>query len=308
LVVLMVAAGAMVGALFSADAWNYVTFTAGETKNPHRNLPLSLLFGTGLVITLYLLANVAYLSGLPVRGTPEVHEEVRNFDRRIERAEERGSTKDAEKAAEEKKAFLEGKSTFERGIAYARDDRVGTAILERASPKWGVTFIALTVIVSTFGCVNGLMLMGARLYYAMARDGLFFRAAGSLTRRGVPAVGLVMQAVWSVLLIFSGTYSDLLDYIIFATLMFYALTVAGLFVLRVKRPDAERPYKAFGYPIVPALYVLLCTGIMLNMLVVRPKYTWPGLIIVLSGIPVYFLWRLFSRRMAEIRDASAKRR
>lgn len=298
LVVLMVAAGAMVGALFSADAWNYVTFTAGETKNPHRNLPLSLLFGTGLVITLYLLANVAYLSALPVRGSFVVNAKMRALDRRAAIAEGAGNLKAVKQVQREKKHFLEGKTPFERGIAYAKDDRVGTEVLEAKSPGLGVTFIALTVIVSTFGCVNGLMLMGARLYYAMARDGLFFRAAGTLNRRGVPAVGLVMQAVWSVLLIFSGTYSDLLDYIIFATLMFYALTVAGLFVLRFKRPDAERPYKAFGYPIVPALYVLLCASIMLNLLVVRPKYTWPGLIIVLSGIPVYFLWRRFARRPA----------
>src|SRR5262249_39763874 len=145
------------------------------------------------------------------------------------------------------------------------------------------------------GCVNGLMLMGARLYYAMARDGVFFRAAGALNRRGVPAFGLVLQAIWSILLIFSGTYNELIDYTIFATLMFYALTVTGLFVLRFRRSDAERPYRAFGYPVVPALYVLLCSGIMLNLLVVRPLYTWPGLLIVLAGVPVYFLWRLSAR-------------
>src|SRR5262249_45845191 len=148
------------------------------------------------------------------------------------------------------------------------------------------------------GCVNGLMLMGARLYYAMARDGVFFRAAGALNHRGVPAFGLVLQAVWSILLIFSGTYNELIDYTIFATLMFYALTVAGLFVLRYRRPDAERAYRAFGCPVVPALYGFLCAAIMLNLLVVRPLYTWPGLIIVLSGIPVYFLWPLFARRLA----------
>jgi basic amino acid/polyamine antiporter, APA family len=298
LIVLMVTAGAMVGALFSADAWNYVTFTAGETKNPHRNLPLSLLFGTGLVITLYVLANIAYLSALPVRGTPEVHAEMRQLDRKAEAKEKAGDTKALEKIEERRKDYLAGKDTFERGIAYARDDRVGTAVVERASPQWGVTFIALTVIVSTFGCVNGLMLMGARLYYAMARDRVFFRAVGTLNWRGVPAVGLVLQALWSVLLIFSGTYIDLLEFTTFVSLLFYAVTVTGLFVLRRKRPDAERPYKAFGYPVVPALYVVLCAGIMLNLLVVRPRFTWPGLIIVLSGIPVYFLWRLFARRPA----------
>ncbi len=260
LIVLMVAAGAMVGALFSSDAWNNVTFIAGEVKNPRRTLPLSLVLGTVLVITLYVLANVAYLAVLPVQGDPA------------------------------------GATAAERGIAYARDDRVATAVMERASPGLGVTFIAVAVMVSTFGCVNGLMLMGARLYYAMARDGLFFRSVGRLSTRGVPAVGLVLQNLWSVVLIFSGTYSELIDYTIFATMMFYALTVAGLFVLRRTRPDADRPYRAFGYPLVPALYVLLCAGIMLDLLVVRPVYTWPGLIIVLAGIPVYFVWRLTGSR------------
>jgi APA family basic amino acid/polyamine antiporter len=260
LAALMVLGGAMVGALFSADAWNNVTFTAGEIKNPRRNLPLSLALGTGMVIVLYLLANVAYLAALPALGT-------------------------------------EGAATpFERGIAHARDDRVGTAVLEQVSPQLGVTLMAVVIMISTFGCVNGLILTNARLFYAMAQDRLFFHSVGRLNQRGVPAAGLVLQAVWAVVLIFSGTYSDLLDYIIFAALMFYALTVAGLFVLRRKMPDAERPYRAVGYPVMPALYVALCVLIMVDLLVVKPIYTWPGLILVLAGIPVYFLWRLRAQR------------
>jgi basic amino acid/polyamine antiporter, APA family len=255
LAVLMVFGGAMVGGLFSADAWNNVTFIAGEMRNPRRNLPLGLFLGVGLVITLYVLANVAYLAALPLAGTPD------------------------------------GATPFESGIAHARDDRVGTAVLEVISPGLGVRLMAVAIMVSTFGCVNGLTLMGARLYWAMAHDQLFFHRVGALNRRGVPAAGLVLQAAWAVLLLFTGTYSELLDYIIFATLLFYALTVIGLFVLRRKRPDAERPYRAFGYPVVPALYVLACAAVMLDLLIVRPVFTWPGLILVLSGIPVYFLWR-----------------
>jgi len=264
LIVLMVAGGSMVGSLFSADAWNNVTFTAGEVKNPRRNLPLSLALGTGLVSVLYILANVAYVVTLPVQGS-------------------------------------EGASTtFERGISHAQDDRVATAIMEEVSPKLGLdrissnfgpAFMAVAIMVSTFGCANGLILAGARLYYAMARDGLFFRSVGRLNVRGVPAVGLILQGVWATLLTFSGTYGNLLDYVIFANLLFYVLTVTGLFILRRTRPDAERPYRAFVYPFLPALYVFLCAVIMLDLLVVKPRYTWPGLIIVLTGIPVYFLWR-----------------
>jgi APA family basic amino acid/polyamine antiporter len=231
-------------------------------KNPRRNLPLSLALGTVLVITLYLLANVTYLAALPLRGDVP-----------------------ADKAA------LENASTFDRGIAHARDDRVGTAVLEQASPNFGVPLMAVAIMVSTFGCVNGLVLSGARLYFAMARDGLFFRSVGRLNANHVPAFGLVLQGVWSIVLVFSGSYSELLDYIIWATLFFYVLTVAGLFVLRRTMPDAERPYRAFGYPLVPGLYVLLCAVIMLALLFVRPVYSWPSFLIVLTGIPVYFLWR-----------------
>jgi basic amino acid/polyamine antiporter, APA family len=257
---LMVVGGAMVGALFSADAWHNVTFTAGETKYPQRNLPLSMILGTGLVISLYLLANAAYLCALPIDG------------------------------------FEGGGPVVQRGISHAKDDRVGTAVLEKVSPKYGAPAMAIAIMVSTFGCLNGLILMGPRLYYAMARDGLFFQAAGRLNKQGVPAAGLVMQGAWSLLLVFSGTYGQLLDYVIFAALLFYAMTVVGLFVLRVRRPDAKRPYRALGYPWLPALYVILCSLVMLDLLIVKPLFTWPGLGIVLTGIPVYLFWR--GKRMA----------
>ncbi|MFQ3650188.1 MAG: amino acid permease [Gemmataceae bacterium] len=248
-IALMVAGGAMVGSLFSADAWNNVTFSAGEVKQPERTVPLALILGPTLVIVLYLLANLAYVAALTM---PEIQS--------------------------------------------APDDRVATAVMEKASPGLGVWFIAVAVMISTFGCVNGMILMGARLYYAMARDGLFFEQVGTLNTQRVPANGLMVQGVWSVLLVFSGTYSELLDYVIFAALLFYALTVAGLFVLRWRRPDWPRPVRAFGYPVVPAVYMLFCTLLMLDLLIVRPEYTWPGLILVVAGIPVYFGWRIFGRK------------
>ena len=259
-VALMVAGGAMVGALFAADAWNNVTFIAAELKDPRKVLPRCLVLGTVLVIALYILANVAYLVALPVQGS------------------------------------VDGVTPFAQGIAHARDDRVGTAVLELVSPGLGVPLMAIAIMVSTFGCVNGMAQMGARLYWAMARDSLFFQSVGRLNRRGVPAAGLILQGIWSIALIFSGTYSELLDYVIFAALFFYVLTVVGLFVLRWKQPRAERPYRVWGYPLVPAVYVILCALIMLDLLIVRPVYTWPGLAIVLSGIPVYFLWRFFGSR------------
>jgi amino acid transporter len=186
---------------------------------------------------------------------------------------------------------LDAEVAFARGIDQAKDDRVGTAVLERASPTLGVPLMAIAIMISTFGCVNGLVLMGPRLYYAMARDKLFFQSVGQLNQNGVPAWGLILQGLWSIVLIFSGTYGDLLDYIVFAALLFYVLTVTGLFVLRKKQPNAERPYRAIGYPVVPALYVTLCALIMLDLLVVKPVYSWPSFLIVLAGIPVFFLWR-----------------
>jgi APA family basic amino acid/polyamine antiporter len=276
-VALMVAGGAMVGALFSADAWNNVTFIAGEMRNPQRNLPLSLALGTGLVITLYLLANLAYVNSLPMQPSAELMQ-------KIEALEKAGKQ-------DELQQLIATTSPREFGIARASEDRVATAVVRLVSPEWGVGLMALAIMISTFGCVNGMTLMGARLYYAMSRDGLFFKSVGTLNSRAVPAAGLILQMLWSVLLVFSGTYNELLDFVIFAVLVFYVLTVAGLFVLRYKMPNAERPARAIGYPVLPALYVVLCSLIMVDLLIVRPKFTWPGLIIVLTGIPVYYLWR-----------------
>jgi APA family basic amino acid/polyamine antiporter len=177
-------------------------------------------------------------------------------------------------------------------IASAPEDRVGTLAASSLMGDWGQSFITAAILISTFGCTNGLILAGARVYFAMARDGLFFRRAAEVSPRfRTPIFALIIQGVWAALLALSGTYSDLLDYVIFAALLFYVLTVAGLFVLRTKRPDLHRPYKAFGYPLLPALYVLLAFLIMLDLLWVKPTYTWPGLIIVLTGLPVYVLWR-----------------
>jgi basic amino acid/polyamine antiporter, APA family len=255
LVIAMVLCGAMVGSLFSSDAWNNVTFVAHEVKNPHRTLPWGLFLGTVIVITLYVLANLAYLAALPLQGDA-------NAD-----------------------------SAFLRGIDHAKNDRVGTAVLEVVSPILGVKIMAVIIMISTFGCVNGLTLMGPRLYYAMARDGLFFQSVGALNRNGVPAAGLWLQCAWSIVLIFSGSYNELLEYIIFAALMFYILTVSAVFVLRRKQPTANRPYRAWGYPLLPGLYIVLCAVIMLSLLVVKPVYSWPSFIIVLAGIPVYYVWR-----------------
>lgn len=247
---------AQVGSLFSCEAWNNVTFTAGEVRNPQRNLPLSLALGTGTVILLYLAANVVYLLALPLKGDPGAADVVG------------------------------------RGIQYAAEDRVGTAVMEVMFGGAGETMMAVAILISTFGCVNGLLLSGARVYYAMARDGVFFRAVGHLhPGYNTPARSLVVQGVWTSILCLSGTYSQLLDYIVFAVLVFYILTIAGVFVLRVKRPLAERPYKAVGYPILPAVYILMALYVDFMLLLYKPQYTWPGLILVLAGIPVYLLWR-----------------
>jgi len=251
---------AMVGSLFSSDSWNNITFTAGEVINPKKNIPLSLALGTGTVITLYLLANVAYILMLPVVGNPDASD------------------------------------VFGRGIQYATSDRVGVAAATMIFGAPAALIMALFIMVSTFGCNNGLILAGARVYYAMAKDALFFKKVGTLNSKSVPGVALIVQAVWASMLCFSGTYSDLLDYVIFAVLIFYILTIAGIFILRRKRPDAERPYKAFGYPVIPAMYILAATAICIDLLIFKPDYTWPGLVIVLLGIPVYFIWRKFSSR------------
>lgn len=247
---------AMVGSLFSSDAWNNVTFTAGETVDPRRNIPLSLAIGTGAVTVLYILANVAYLAVLPVTGAPGA-------------ADAAGG-----------------------GIQFAAADRVATAAMSVIMGPAAVVVMALLIMVSTFGCNNGLILSGARVYYAMARDGVFFRSAGRLNARSVPGAALVVQGVWACLLCLSGTYGDLLDYVIFAVLLFYVLTVAGIFMLRKKRRDAERPYRAFGYPVLPALYIVAAIAVSVDLLILKPTYTWPGLGIVLIGIPVFYAWKI----------------
>jgi APA family basic amino acid/polyamine antiporter len=246
---------AQTGSLFSADAWNNITFTAGEVKDPRRNIPLSLALGTAVVIGLYLLANVAYLATLPFTA-----------------------------------------------VQHAPADRVATATLDVVFPGAGATIMAVAIMISTFGCNNGLILAGARAYYAMARDGLFFRSAGELNAARVPAWGLVLQGIWAIALILPRTYnpstgtygnlySNLLDYVVSAALIFYILTIAGVFRLRLTRPEVERPYRAFGYPLIPALYIAGASIILLVLFVYRASTTWPGLVIVLLGVPVYFAWR-----------------
>jgi APA family basic amino acid/polyamine antiporter len=252
---LMLVGGAMVGPLFSSDAWNNVTFTSSEVRNPRRTLPRSLVGGTAVVMLLYCLTNLAYLCLLPLPGTAE------------------------------------GTTVAARGIQYAAEDRVATAAAWMIFGPSAAAIMAVAIMVSTFGCLNGLILAGPRLYYAMARDNLFFVRTGHLNVAGVPANGLWFQMVWASLLTLSGTYGNLLDYVIMAALLFYVLTVVGLFILRQRRPDAERPYRAYGYPWLPGLYVLLAAAIMADLLFVKPTYTWPGLLIVLTGVPVYFLWR-----------------
>jgi APA family basic amino acid/polyamine antiporter len=255
---------AQVGSLFSADAWNNITFTAGEVKKPKRNIPLSLAIGVGMVIGLYILANIAYSCVLTVEQ-----------------------------------------------IQAAPDDRVATAALQTLWGPVAATIMAIAIVISTFGCNNGLILAGARVYYAMAKDGLFFRSTGKLNKWHVPAVGLALQCVWASLLVLPRTrlrdasgaillkggspqygnlYSNLLNYVVFAVLIFYILTIAGVFVLRRKRPDVERPYRAFGYPVVPILYIGMALVILVVLLLYLTSTTWPGLLIALTGIPVYLLW------------------
>jgi APA family basic amino acid/polyamine antiporter len=248
---------AQTGSLFSADAWNNITFTAGEVKNPKRNIPLSLALGTGIVIALYLLANVAYLATLPF-------EKIQGADR-------------------------------------VASDTANVIFTGR-----GAIVMAVAIMISTFGCNNGLILAGARAYYAMARDGLFFKAVGRLNDKHVPLWGLIIQGIWSAMLVLPRTikhdaagavtgygnlYGNLLDYVISAALIFYILTIAGIFRLRQTRPDAERPYRAFGYPVVPVLYILGASIILIVLFVYQTATTWPGLLIILTGVPVYFIWK-----------------
>ncbi|HOU96460.1 MAG TPA: amino acid permease [Bacteroidales bacterium] len=245
---------ALVGSLFASDAWYNVTYIAGEVINPKKVIPLSLLLGTFLVSTLYLLTNFVYIKFLPVTGTPD------------------------------------GTNAIARGIQFATDDRVATSAMSVVVGDYAAIIMAIFIIVSTFGCNNGLIIAGARVYYAMARDGLFFSKAGELNSKGVPGFAIAIQGIWSILLCLSGTYSNLLDYVIFAVLLFFALTIFAIFILRKKRPDFPRPYKAFGYPVIPFVYILAITAIMIILLIFKPDYTFPGLAIVLLGIPVFFIW------------------
>lgn len=252
---------ALVGSLFSSDSWHAPTFAAAEVQNPARNLPRALVNGTVMVTVLYVLANVSYLVVLPLHGTAE------------------------------------GATIMERGISFATQDRVATAVMESIFGPSGALIMAGAIVISTLGCNNGLILSGARVYYAMARDGSFFARAGVLSEHGVPSFSLVMQSVWTSLLCLTGTYNQLLDYVIFAALVFYALTTIGLFLLRAKRPDEPRPYRAIGYPVLPALYVLAATGVAVTLLVAAKTrvQSLTGLLIVLLGVPVYLWWHRGAR-------------
>ena len=252
LALLPVIAAAMVGSLFSMDAWNNVGFAGSELKDPKRDLPFAMAVGVLTVTALYLLANVAYISVLPVDA-----------------------------------------------IANAPQDRVGTAALQAMLGNTGLYVMAVAIMISTFGCNNGLILAGARVYYAMSRDDLFFRSAGVLhPQYKTPAIALIVQAVWTSVLCLSGTYSQLLEFVVFAALVFYMLTAVGLFALRAKRPEAERSVRVLGYPWFPALYVVLTGLISLALLAMKTTYSALGLLCVLIGVPVYFAWRAMVKRAA----------
>ena len=235
-------AASMVGSIFSSDAWNNVTFIAGEIKNPKRNIGLSLFLGTLIVTVIYISANLMYLSVLPLNE-----------------------------------------------IANAPADRVAVAASNVIFGNIGTYVIAVMIMISTFGCNNGLILAGARVYYTMAQDGLFFKKAGTLNKNSVPEWALWAQCVVAGLLCLSGKYGDLLDMVSFIVVIFYILTIIGIFILRKKRPDLERPYKAFGYPILPAIYILMGTCFCVLLIIYKPNFTWPGLIITLIGIPLYYI-------------------
>ena len=235
-------AASMVGSIFSSDAWNNVTFIAGEIKNPKRNIGLSLFLGTLIVTVIYISANLMYLSVLPLNE-----------------------------------------------IANAPADRVAVAASNVIFGNIGTYVIAVMIMISTFGCNNGLILAGARVYYTMAQDGLFFKKAGTLNKHAVPAWALWAQCIVAGLLCLSGRYGDLLDMVSFIVVIFYILTIIGIFILRKKRPELERPYKAFGYPVLPAIYILMGTCFCVLLIIYKPNFTWPGLIITLLGVPLYYL-------------------
>lgn len=242
----------LINSLFSSDAWNNVTFIAGEIKDPKKNIPRSLFLGTFIVTILYILANVAYLALLPLHGDPEAAD------------------------------------TVGQGIQFAANDRVGTAAANMIFGGSAVAIMAVLIMVSTFGCNNGIILSGARLYYAMSQDGLFFKRTGTLNKHSVPSFALWIQCIWASILCLSGKYGDLLEYATFASLLFYILTIAGIFILRKKEPDAERPYKALGYPVVPILYIVVVSAICIDLLYYKTMSTGIGLGIVLLGLPVYY--------------------
>ena len=235
-------ASAMVGTIFSSDAWNNVTFIAGEIKNPKRNIGLSLFLGTLIVTVIYVLINVVYLATVPI------HE-----------------------------------------LAFAKDNRVALSASEAIFGSSGTIIIAIMIMISTFGCNNGLILAGARVYYTMANDKLFFKQAGKLNKNVVPAWALWIQCAMACALCLSGKYGDLLDMVSFIVVIFYVLTIIGIFILRKKRPDAERPYKAFGYPVLPIIYILMGISFCTLLIIYKPQFTWPGLIITLIGIPLYYI-------------------
>jgi APA family basic amino acid/polyamine antiporter len=241
-------AASMVGSIFSSDAWNNVTFIAGEMNNPKRNIGLSLFLGTLIVTIIYVSANVMYTGVLPLHD-----------------------------------------------IATANKDRVAVAASHVIFGNLGTVVIAVMIMISTFGCNNGLIMAGARVYYSMAKDGLFFKRTGTLNKFAVPEFGLWIQAVVASILCLSGRYGDLLDMISFVVVIFYVLTIFGIYILRVKRPDAERPYKAFGYPVLPAIYMIMGIAFCILLIIYKPNFTWPGLIIVLIGIPIYYLTQRYSK-------------
>ncbi len=257
---LVIALGvSMVGSLFSADAWYNITFASSEVINPKKIIPTSLIWGTAIVCTLYILINLIYVFVLPVSGKPE------------------------------------GINVIIRGISFAREDRVGTAVMYVMMGNVAAIIMAGVIVISTFGCNNGIILSGARVYYAMSEDGLFFSSVGKLNRKGVPARGLIFQAIWSIILCFSGTYIQLLNYVMFAVLFFNVLIIISIFILRNKRPDEERRYKAPGYPYLPASYIVFCLWVMIAILFMNPEYSLSSGLILLSGIPVFYLWKRFIR-------------
>jgi APA family basic amino acid/polyamine antiporter len=252
----------IISSLYSGNGWNNVTFIAGEIREPQKNIPRSLLLGTSTVVILYIFANLAYLTLLPLKGDPNAT------------------------------------TIIGQGIQFASNDRVGTAAASMIFGNIAVYIMAALIMISTFGCANGIILSGARLYYAMAQDGLFFKKAGELNSKQVPGFALAVQSIWASLLCLSGKYGDLLEYAMFASLVFYIITIGGIFILRKKEPGTARPYKAFGYPFLPALYILVTAAICIDLLIYKTTSTGAGVLIVLLGIPVYFISKRAGNRSA----------